>query len=260
MIRVRSLCCVLCLLCLLLTGTVRADTVSTPVPEQWNALQAAVRDGTIPRDDARKEIIRLNGQLRENRSGTAVPSPFHFPVKGYGPDCIGGKQGSGFKPAGYNFYDGNRHGGHPAHDLFIHDRDGDGLDSGTGKPAEIVSFSDGIVVGVNPAWHFPSEIRGGVYLWIYDPHRDRYCYYAHLGRALVSPGDRVKGGDTIALLGRTGKNAWPKRSPTHLHFMCLSFDQGKMTPHDTYQELLDSLVVPREGTPLVSSPESALPP
>jgi len=246
MIFPRTLCCLLCFVYLLLAGPVSADTVSTPIHEEWNTLQAAVRDGTIPKDDAQREIVRLGGKLRDNHSDKAARSPFHFPVKGYGPDCIGGKLGSGFKPGVYNFYDGNRHGGHPAHDLFIRDMSGDGLDSGTGKPAEIVSFSDGIVVGVNPAWQHPSEIRGGVYIWIYDPSGDRYYYYAHLARALVVPGARVKAGDTIALLGRTGKNAWPKRSPTHLHFMCLSFDQGRMTPHDTYRDLLGSVVSSKE--------------
>jgi hypothetical protein len=237
----RTLCGILCLVPLLLAGQVSAEPVLTPVHEEWDTLQRAVRDGTIARDNAREEIIRVGGKLRENHDGKAGRSPFHFPVKGYGPDCIGGKHGSGYRPAGYNFYDGNRHGGHPAHDLFIKDIRVDGLDTGTGKPAEIVSFTDGIVIGVNPTWQYPSEIRGGVYIWIYDPSDDRYYYYAHLARALVVPGDRVKAGDTIALLGRTGKNAWPKRSPTHLHFMCLSFDEGRMTPHDTYRELLGAV-------------------
>jgi hypothetical protein len=221
-------------------GPVLADPVSTSVDDEWNVLQRAVRDGTIPRDDARKEIIRLGGKLRESHAGKDVRLRFHFPVKGYGPAIIGGKHGSGFKPGAYDFYDGNRHVGHPAHDLFIRDTRVDGLDTGTGKPAEIVSFADGVVIGVNPTWEYPSGIRGGIYIWIYDPSGDRYYYYAHLAQALVVPGDIVKAGDTIALLGRTGKNAWPKRSPTHLHFMCLSFDEGRMTPHDTYHELLGS--------------------
>jgi len=241
MMVLRHLCSTFCLLLPVLAGPVFADPVPVSPPDEWNILQKAVRDGTMPRDDARREIIRLGAKLREGTTGKAVRSPFHFPVKGYGPDCLGGKHGSGFKPAGYDFYDGNRHGGHPAHDLFIRDTRVDGLDTGTGKPAEIVSFTDGVVIGVNPSWQHPSEIRGGVYIWIHDPTDDRYYYYAHLAQALVAPGDRVRAGDRIALLGRTGKNAWPKRSPTHLHFMCLSFDEGRMTPHDTYRELLGSV-------------------
>jgi murein DD-endopeptidase MepM/ murein hydrolase activator NlpD len=237
-----QLCSSLCLLLLVLAGPAFADPVQVSAPDEWSTLQGAVRDGKIPRSEARKEIVRLGGLLREGAGAKGVSSPFHFPVKGYGPDSIGGKAGSGFKPSGYDFYDGNRHIGHPAHDLFIRDSRSDGLDSGTGKPAEIVSFTDGVVIAVNPSWQFPSEIRGGIYLWIYDPAGDRYYYYAHLAQALVVPGDRVRAGERIALLGRTGKNAWSKRSPTHLHFMCLSFDDGRMTPHDTYHELLGAVV------------------
>lgn len=243
----------------LFIGTVWAGPGAPAAHDTWNELQAVIRDGTIGRDASRKGIVRLGGMLRESASREDIRSPFHFPVKGYGPDSIGGTGGSGFRPAGYDFYDGNRHGGHPAHDLFILDQDGDGLDSATGKEAEIVSFSDGIVVGVNPSWQYPSGIRGGVYIWMYDPADNRYYYYAHLAQALVSPGARVRAGDTIALLGRTGKNAWSKRSPTHLHFMCLSFDEGRMTPHDTYQELLDSVVVTREGAPPALSAPALLP-
>ena len=113
---------------------------------------------------------------------------------------------------------------------------------GTGKPAEIVAFSDGVVIAVNPSWEYPSQIRGGKYVWIFNPESNRFYYYAHLAKTLVSPGDTVKTGETIALLGRTGKNAYPKRSPTHLHFMCLSFSEGRMTPYNTYQELTHSVV------------------
>jgi len=234
----------ICLSLLFLAGTARAES-STPSPcEEWNSLQQAVRDGTMGREDARGEIIRLDARLREAYAGKSVRSPFHFPVKGYGPDSIGGERGSGFRPAGYNFYDGNRHGGHPAHDLFIRDNSGDGLDDVTGGPVEVVSMSDGVVIGVNPSWEHPSAIRGGIYLWVYDPADGLYYYYAHLALVFVAPGDRLKAGDTIALLGRTGKNAWPRRSPTHLHFMCLAFDKGRMTPRDSYRHLLEAVAGP----------------
>ena len=55
-------------------------------------------------------------------------------------------------------------------------------------------------------------------------------------------GDIVEAGQAIGTLGRTGKNAYPKRSPTHLHFSCLSFDNGKMTPYNTYTDLLRAVV------------------
>jgi murein DD-endopeptidase MepM/ murein hydrolase activator NlpD len=75
-------------------------------------------------------------------------------------------------------------------------------------------------------------------VWVFSPSLERYCYYAHLGEIHVKLGDLLAAGERIGFLGRTGKNAFKKRSPTHLHFMCLSFDGGRMTPHDTYRELL----------------------
>jgi len=227
-------------LMLILAGLIRALPATASVCEEWNTLQREVRDGTIVKEEALKKIVALDKRLRKEYAGKVVRSPGHFPVKGYGPDCIGGSEGSGFRPAGYDFYDGNRHSGHPAHDLFIRDPEGTGLDNATGKAAEIVSFTGGVVIAVNPSWEYPSAIRGGIYIWIYNPADSRYYYYAHLAGAMVAPGDVVQAGQTIALLGRSGKNAWPKRSATHLHFMCLSFDKGRMTAHDTYRELLNS--------------------
>jgi peptidoglycan LD-endopeptidase LytH len=209
--------------------------------DDWNTLEKAIRDNGIERNQARGEIIRLDRELLGAYSGKSGQAADHFPVRGYGSKSIGGRQGSGYTPSGYDFYSGNRHGGHPAHDLFIRDKSRNGLDSGTGRPAEIVAFTGGVVVGVNPLWEYPSEIRGGRYIWIFNPEENRFYYYAHLEKLMVALGDVVKAGDTIALLGRTGKNARPKRSPTHLHFMCLSFNNGRMTPHNTFRELLGAV-------------------
>jgi peptidoglycan LD-endopeptidase LytH len=209
--------------------------------DDWNRLEKAIRDNGIERNQARGEIIRLDHELLGAYSGKSGQASYHFPVRGYGSKSIGGRQGNGYTPSGYDFYDGNRHGGHPAHDLFIRDKHRSGLDSGTGRPAEIVAFTGGVVVGVNPSWEYPSAIRGGRYIWIFNPEDNRFYYYAHLEKLLVALGDMVKAGDTIALLGRTGKNARPKRSPTHLHFMCLSFNNGRMTPHNSFRELLGAV-------------------
>jgi hypothetical protein len=42
----------------------------------------------------------------------------------------------------------------------------------------------------------------------------------------------VHGGAVIGTLGRTGTNAFPPRSPTHLHFMLLR--AADMAPVDPY--------------------------
>ncbi|HET6419171.1 MAG TPA: M23 family metallopeptidase [Geobacteraceae bacterium] len=223
----------------LFLAMISASPALASVCDDWNTLDKEIRDGKIDRKEAKRKIIELDKLLLEEYTGKIGNSPFFFPIKGYGRKSAGDTRGSSYKPAGYNFYDGNRHGGHPAHDLFIRDRGRTGLDDRTGKPAEIVAFADGVVVAVNPSWEYPNGIRGGIYIWIFNPESNRYYYYAHLAKILVAPGDIVKAGDTIALLGRTGKNAYPKRSPTHIHFMCLSFDGGAMKPVNTWRELPD---------------------
>jgi murein DD-endopeptidase MepM/ murein hydrolase activator NlpD len=50
-----------------------------------------------------------------------------------------------------------------------------------------------------------------------------------------------KGQQTIATVGRTGLNAFKKRSPTHLHFTQLRFNNNFYPkPIDTYKELLEA--------------------
>lgn len=206
--------------------------------DDWNILEKMIRDGKINKAEAKKRIIRLQTRIEKEFSRIVIDEGLYFPVKRYGPAAIGGVRGSGFRPKGYDFYDGNRHGGHPAHDLFVKDVNQDAVDDDTGQPVEVVAYASGVVLATNLKWEYPSEIRSGKYVWVFSPALERYCYYVHLNAVLVKPGDVVKAGQVIGLLGRTGKNAFPRRSPTHLHFSCLSFDGGNMTPYNTYQELL----------------------
>ena len=145
---------------------------------------------------------------------------------------------AGIKSQGYDFFDGNRHKGHPGHDIFIRDRDQDGNDDSTGKPVNVISASSGIVVSVNLNWEPSSPIRGGNYIWIYEPSKSRYYYYAHLNEIFVKIGRIVSRGERIGTVGRTGKNAYPKRSPTHLHFTVHPLAEGYPRPVDPYRELV----------------------
>jgi murein DD-endopeptidase MepM/ murein hydrolase activator NlpD len=160
-----------------------------------------------------------------------------FPLKGYGPSAIGGKEGSGYQVQGYDFFDGNQHQGHPGHDIFIHDKNQDGLDDGTGKPVAVVAAASGIVVTLHLHWEPSSPIRGGNYLWIFDPIKNRYYYYAHLNEIFVKVGQVVSNGESLGTVGRTGVKAYPKRSPTHLHFTVHQSMDGYPKPINPYTEL-----------------------
>ncbi len=207
-------------------------------PQEWNLLQALVRDNKISREEARERIVELHGQLLALFRDKEQNGNKAFPVKGGSWRDMGGEKGSGFVAKGYDFYQGNRHGGHPAHDIFILDKDQDSLHDRTGSPVEVLAFLPGIVVGLNTSWEAGSDLRGGIYVWVLNPSRELYCYYAHLGEVLVELGQWVEAGQALGTVGRTGRNALPPRSPTHLHFMCLSFDQGRMSPYNPYRELL----------------------
>ncbi len=219
------------------------------VAQEWDELDKQIRDGKIGKEKAKIKIIELNEKIQNhynNRIHLMCWFDFsgtRFPVNGYGINNVGGVNGSGYKPEGYDFYDGNKHGGHPAHDIFVDDINQDSLDDETGKGIEIVSYCSGIVVAINDTWDSESEIRGGKYVWIFSPNKNReasYYYYAHLDQVKVKVGDILISGQVIGYLGRTGYNAYPKRSPTHLHFMALNYVDGDMIPYNTFKELNSS--------------------
>jgi len=86
-------------------------------------------------------------------------------------------------------------------------------------------------------WQKGDKLRGGKYLWVYDPGNNLLVYYAHNESLFVERGTIVKPGDLLATVGRSGLNAAKKRSPTHLHFSALRFENGQPIPLAVYHEL-----------------------
>ena len=229
----------------------RADATPAeqPAAVRFDHLDRQIRDGTLERGQARRDFARLVPEVRAQLAAAACrPTPrgdWVFPLAGFGPSAIGGRQGSGYQPRGYDYFDGNRHGGHPAHDIFIRDRDQDDHDDRTRAPVAVLSVSSGLVVAVNPSWQPGSAVRGGIYVWVYDPVTDALFYYAHLRRAQVRPGDCVAAGAPLGEVGRTGANAWPRRSPTHLHLSYLAIVDGAPVPRNPYADLRRARRSPR---------------
>lgn len=207
----------------------------------WQQFERRVRDGEISMEEGRTEITRWAEVLGNACPAEQFGREIFFPLKSYSVDAIGGKNGEGYKPAGFEFLGGNRHKGHPAQDIFIYDRNQDGLDDRTGRPAEILALADGVVLSIFTEWapaQASKHIRGGNYIWIYHPGLGTFSYYAHLQDVFVEPGANVQGGGRIATLGRTGTNAYRSRSPTHLHLMLLRAND--MTPVDLYPWLKEA--------------------
>jgi len=208
----------------------------------FNALNTRIRDGLISHDSAQHQLRQLVPQLAalfyQKGGAHADEASWRFPVEGYTARVIGGTNGSGYVADGYDYFDGDAHQGHPAHDLFIADRNQDGMDDVTHRPVNVLSMTPGIVVAIATTWDTASTLRGGRYIWIYDPNSGSFFYYAHNSDVLVHLLDIVKPGDTIAHVGRTGFNAFKKRSPTHLHIMQLTIDSiGMPRPVNLYGEL-----------------------
>ncbi|MET3978509.1 murein DD-endopeptidase MepM/ murein hydrolase activator NlpD [Mucilaginibacter sp. UYP25] len=207
--------------------------------QKINALNNRVLNGTIKRADAAKQFKALLGQLKVNPS--TISKIWIFPLKGYKSSAIGGTNGNGYSDKGYHYLDGNKHAAHPAHDIFIKDANQDNLDDRTLKPVDVLAVADGVVVACTNEWEPSSTLRGGKFIWVYHPAPNMFTYYAHNRTIFVKPGDEVKAGDKIAEVGRTGLNAYKKRSPTHLHFSAFKIVNDLPVPFNPYQQLVKSI-------------------
>jgi murein DD-endopeptidase MepM/ murein hydrolase activator NlpD len=144
----------------------------------------------------------------------------------------------GFIANRYDWFEGNYYKGHPAYDVFVHDKNQDCLDDRTKKPIEVYAVADGIVISTYKEWKKGSKIRGGNYVYLYNPKARLLFYYAHLGKIFVEEGDVVEKEQLIAYLCRTGKNAAEKRSPTHLHFSVFKYQNENFLPVDWLKDNL----------------------
>jgi murein DD-endopeptidase MepM/ murein hydrolase activator NlpD len=227
------------------TFPLKTSYVPTDTCGDFNSLNIKIRDGYISRLEALKEIQKLLPQIKHNyykNGGQNIDKTnWVFPLQSYTSKAIGGTNGSGYIANGYDYFDGNKHGGHPAHDIFIIDKNQDCIDDISKVPVNILSMTAGIVLATETVWDSTSNLRGGKYIWIYDPNSNSFFYYAHNSNVFVKPCDIVNPGDTIATVGRTGLNAFKRRSPTHLHIMQLKLDSTYLPkPMDCYKYLLSS--------------------
>lgn len=214
----------------------------------FNELNNLIRDGRIAKTAARSELTARLAEIRAEyyqRGGSDYSSSqWVFPLSGYDAGAIDRGGNHGFLRGGYDFYSGNRHGGHPAYDIFIRDRNQDSRDDRNSAPVSVLSMTGGIVVALEKWWPPGSGLRGGKYLWVYDPGNKLLVYYAHNEELFVELGTVVKPGDRLATVGRSGLNAAKRRSPTHLHFSVLHLENGQPVPVPVYRELQQAKKLP----------------
>jgi len=223
---------------------------SCPSCEEFNTFNTLVRDGKIAKDRARSELKRLLAEVRRDyytAGGTDYPrESWVFPLAGYDHRAIAGGRTKGYIASGYDFFSGNRHGGHPSFDIFIRDRNQDSRDDRSGAPVKVLSLTGGIVVAAEREWQAGSKLRGGKYLWVYDPSTEMLVYYAHNAELFVQVGERVKPGDLLAIVGRSGYNAYKRRSPSHLHLTVLHLKDGQPLPINIYRDLTRARTLPAQ--------------
>lgn len=199
--------------------------------QRFEQLQVDIRECNISPDSASRAFQVVMQDVRQTMNSIdscqESGSPkYVFPVRGYLPKYSIGGRGRGYRAKNFDLFDMDVQGSHPAHDLFIKDGDQDNLDDRMCRPVDLLSFSGGVVLATDTTWQPGSELRGGRYIWVYDPCLNGLFYYAHNNQVNVVPGQLVKAGEKLGEIGRTGLNAHKERSPTHVHLMFLRLDSA----------------------------------
>ena len=122
-----------------------------------------------------------------------------FPVKGRTDQAIG------------SFWGNARDGGARRHE---------GVDIFAPRGTPAVAATDGYITRTG------ETKLGGRVVWLADA-QGQHLYYAHLDKQLVQPGQRVRAGDTLGLVGNTG-NA--RTTAPHLHFGIYRAGRGAVDP------------------------------
>jgi murein DD-endopeptidase MepM/ murein hydrolase activator NlpD len=212
--------------------------------DKYKELLVNIRNYYISPQEAENEFKAIMHELRKKYPNNLVHGeyiPVIFPLAGSNVSAVGGRNGNGYYVREFDLFDQNVSGSHPAHDIFIYDRDRDSMDDRKGKYIDVVSVGHGIVIAVEHNWEEGSKFKGGNYVWVYDIERGGLWYYAHNRISVVEAGQRVRPGDKLGEVGRTGFNALANRSDTHLHLMYLELDD-ELYPHPVnyYEWLKDA--------------------
>lgn len=215
--------------------------------EKYKELLVNIRNYYVTPPEAAEEFKAIMHELRRKFPNTLSPGeyiPLVFPLAGSNVSAVGGRKGNGYYVREFDLFDQSVSGSHPAHDIFIYDKDRDCIDDRRGEYVDVVSVGHGIVIAVEHNWQDGSLFRGGNYVWVYDLERGGLWYYAHNRISVVEAGQRVRPGDKLGEVGRTGFNAAQNRSDTHLHLMYLELDED-LYPHPVnyYEWLVDAETV-----------------
>lgn len=216
-------------------------TFSQSVFERWHKTDQLIRDRKID-EDAAMDSIMLYVKLGKKEFKTyGIPgtkrSDWVFPMKDFTWYSYR-SDGKDYKDEFFSYFQGGEFKGHPAHDIFIIDKDTNSIEDSTGRHVPAVAMVTGIVLSTYSSWFRADYLRSGNYIKLFDPESEAIFYYSHLDSVFVKPGDLVKAGDEIGYIGRTGRKAIYGK--THIHIAYYKIVDGDPIPEDIIKDLYNS--------------------
>lgn len=220
---------------------IQTGFTQTKISERWNATDVLIWDRKIDRDAAIDSIeyyIPLAvKEFKTHGIPTTKRNAWAFPMSGWTSVTYRDK-GQDYKDEKFDYFQGGESKGHPAHDIFIVDKDNDGIEDSVGTKIYATSMVNGLVIGVHSVWKVGDFYRSGNYVKVFDPESEALFYYSHLDSVFVVPGQIVKAGDPVGYVGRTGRKAINGR--THVHIAYYKIDDGEPIPEDIINDLYDA--------------------
>lgn len=205
---------------------------------RWNNIDTLIRDVKIDKDDAIDSLARIvpiaTGYCKRNNIVFTGRNDWVFPMADFTQTSFR-EGGNDFRTDFFDYFEGAEFYGHPAHDIFILDKDSNGIEDSTGKHVYAVAMVSGVIITTYGKWKIGDIGRAGNYINLFDPEGPGIFYYSHLDSVFVKTGDIVKAGDIIGLVGRTGRKA--VFGKTHIHISYYKITDGYPEPVDIIKEL-----------------------
>lgn len=206
--------------------------------DKWSALDSLIWNRKIDKQSAIEQIkIYTDSAIRYANKMKMQKGIDHFPVAGYS-KIVFRDDGDDYRDENYDYFDGQEPNGHPAHDIFILDKDSDGVDDILHTKPFAVSAVNGIILSVYNHWKENDRMLSGNYINLFDPFDTAIYFYCHLDSVFVKPGDIVNAGDKLGYIGRTGRRAF--KGKTHLHIAYFKIRNGYPVPVDIIECLYKS--------------------
>jgi hypothetical protein len=212
--------------------------VSTNPIDRWHKVDQMIWTHTIDRDDAIDSIAKfvpLAVQYCKVLDMTYTErKDWVFPMT----RCTKisyRNNGNDYKDEKFDYFQGGDSKGHPAHDIFILDADSNTLEDSTGQKVNASAMVSGVIITIKNTWHLGDLGRGGNFVKLFDPVSEAIFYYSHLDSVAVEVGQIVRAGETIGLVGRTGRKAIHGR--THIHIAYYKIEDGEPIAESIIKDL-----------------------